>query len=157
MKHFFKYLFAGLLVCTYGLSVIGVGVHYCRCEEAGRVVLLAVDHHDCSHDHPRAEDPHACCHEADAEAAAPCAPSSETDAVAGGACCTVQVELLQSDQHLPALQKIFSGFYTIFSYCLPAAFSAGSVPAPVTVACSNPPPLFNAGHSSFSRMQQWRL
>ncbi|MDR0694211.1 MAG: hypothetical protein LBF81_02795 [Prevotellaceae bacterium] len=158
MKHFLKYLFAGSLVFAYGMSTIGMGKHYCRCEEAAQVVLPAVEHHACKQDHPRQEEETAhCCHATQETATVPCAGASGTEDITGGACCTVQVELLQIDQNLPGLSKIVPGFYSLLLYSPAAAIFMGSAPVVAAVVRTNPPPLLHAGHSLFSRVQQWRL
>lgn len=154
--HFFKYLFAGLLVFAYGASIIGVGKHYCRCEEAAQVVLSAVGHHACKHDRPRQEKSSHCCHATLEAEDVLCAGASGTENISESACCTVQVELLQIDQNVPAFSKVLPT--TLFSFCLPlVAFFTNDAPAITPSILTNPPPLFNARHPLFSRVQQWRL
>jgi hypothetical protein len=156
--HFSKYLFAGLLVFAYGASIIGVGKHYCRCEEAAQVVLSAVEHHACKHDHPRQEESSHCCHATPEAEDTPCTDASETENISESACCTVQVELLQIDQNLPTFSKVLPDFHSLFLVCsLPVALFTNDAPAVTTAILTNPPPLFNARHPLFSQMQQWRL
>ncbi|MDR2358453.1 MAG: hypothetical protein LBD87_01455 [Prevotellaceae bacterium] len=158
MKHFSKYLFAGSLVFAYGMSIIGVGKHYCRCEEAAQVVLPAVEHHACKHGRPQQEEETShCCHAMQETATVPCADASGTEDITGGDCCTVQVELLQIDQNLPGLSKIVPGFYSLLLYAPAAAIFADNTPAVAAIVRANPPPLLHAGHPLFLRMQQWRL
>ncbi|MDR3133346.1 MAG: hypothetical protein LBU42_04905 [Prevotellaceae bacterium] len=158
MKQFFKYLFAGLLVSVYGTSIIGVGRHYCQCEEAVQVVLPAVGHHACKHHHSRQEEESHCCHAAQEAVADSCAGASETEEGTGeGACCMVQVELLQIDQNRPSLSKIAPDFYSLFFFCPAAALFAGNMPAVAAIAPAHPPPLLDTKHPSFLRVQQWRL
>ena len=158
MKHFFNYLFAGSLVFAYGMSVIGVGKHYCRCEEAVQVVLPVVERHACKQDHFRQEEETAhCCHAVQETATVPCTGASGTEDITGGDCCMVQVELLQIDQNLPALSKIVSGFYSLLLYFPADALFADNAPVIAAIVRTNPPPLLHGGHSFFSRVQQWRL
>ena len=158
MKHFFKYLFAGTLVFAYGMGVIGVGKHYCRCGNAAQVVLPAVEHHACKHDPPRHEEETAhCCHVVQETATVPCAGVSGMEGISGAACCTVQVELLQIDQNLPGVSKVVPGFYSLLLYFPAAALFANHAPVMAAIVRTNPPPLLYAGHSLFSRVQQWRL
>ncbi|MDR3350152.1 MAG: hypothetical protein LBN98_00700 [Prevotellaceae bacterium] len=145
-KYFFKYLFAGLLVFAYGAGAIGIGQHYCRCEESVQAVLPVVEQHACGQEHSRQEEKSHCCR-------------AEQEAVAGhGDCCTVQVELLQIDQRLPALPKVAPDFYSILLYCYPAAaLFASHAPVMAATVPIHPPPLLNIKYPLFLQAQQWRL
>ncbi|MDR2801928.1 MAG: hypothetical protein LBB31_01770 [Prevotellaceae bacterium] len=159
MKHISKYLLAGLLVFAYGMSIIGVGKHYCRCEETAQVVVLpAVEHHTCKHDHLRQEETAThCCHAAQETATVPCGGVSETESATGGECCTVQVELLQIDQNLPAISKVIPDLYSLSCCCPAVALFTHHAPVMAAIIRTNPPPLLADNHSLFLRMQQWRL
>jgi hypothetical protein len=156
---FSKYLFSGLLLLAYVAGVIGVGKHYCRCEEVAQVVLSAVEYHACCrHEQPRQETPAHCCQAAPEAENTPCAGASETENITGSECCTVQVELLQIDQNVPAFAKIIPDFHSLFLFCSPpVALFTNNAPAVTAAILTNPPPLFNTKHPLFSQVQQWRL
>jgi hypothetical protein len=157
MKHFFHHSLAGLLVFAYAVSIVGMGIYYCRCEETSRLALLAHSNHECGRDRQHIEEMPSCCGEEaaseDCAGASACEPED-----AAGQCCIMQVARLQTDHNLPAtVQKTVPVFFLVFVFCQPSAFFTNH-PAALTAAAGIPPPiLFDAKHSLFSRAMQWRL
>jgi hypothetical protein len=157
MKNWIKYSLIGMLTLVYVTGIVGVGTLYCHCEDTSQVVWAAVHSHRCGDKQLPTAPTHGCCAEEQPQSCCNDMPATGVEHTTGN-CCTVQVEMLQADQELPASQKLPAVFQFIFSlYYFPISIPVHSMPVAVTAVYANAPPLPGTAHSWLSRTAQWRL